>query len=160
MGGSWYPQRFLAPLERNEPDLTSAIGVVAEVLDELLSRHIARERILLVGFSQGACLALEFAVRHPHRYGAVVGLSGALIGPPGLKRSLAGSFHGTPVFLGCGDRDTHIPVESVRESAAVFRHMQADVVEQIYPLMPHTVNEDEIAIVANLVARAADFSED
>jgi len=152
-GGTWYPQRFLEPLAHNEPYLTSALDVVAETFDELLAGHIARERILLVGFSQGACLALEFAARHPQRYGAVVGLSGAVIGPPGLKRDLTGSLHGTPVFLGCGDTDPHIPVASVHESTAIFRAIGAEVQERIYPQMPHTVNDDEISIVAELVAR-------
>jgi len=152
-GGTWYPQRFLAPLAQNEPYLASAIGVIAQALDGLVARKIARERIVLAGFSQGACLALEFAARQPHRYGAVAGFSGALIGPPGLPRALAGSLAGTPVFLGCGDRDAHIPVESVRESAAVFRRAHADVIERIYPGMPHTVNEDEISTVAALIAR-------
>jgi len=153
--GTWYPGRFWEPLARNEPHLTSALRVVAGTIDELLAGRIARERILLVGFSQGACLALEFAVRHPQRYGAVVGLSGAVIGPPGLPRDLAGSLGGTPVFLGCGDTDPHIPVASVHESAAIFRKMGAEVVERIYPQMPHTVNDDEIATVANLIARIA-----
>jgi predicted esterase len=110
---------------------------------------------MLAGFSQGACVALEFAVRHPQRYGAVVGLSGAVIGPPGLKRDLTGSLRGTPVFLGCGDTDSHIPVASVHESAGIFRQMEAEVVERIYPQMPHTVNDDEISFVADLVARIA-----
>ena len=154
-GDTWYPQRFLEPLAQNEPFLTAALGVVAETIDEALVGHLARERILLVGFSQGGCLALEFAVRHPHRYGAVVGLSGAVIGPPGQKRDLTGSLRGTPVFLGCGDMDPHIPVASVRESAALFRQLEAEVVERIYPQMPHTVNDDEISIVADLVARVS-----
>jgi predicted esterase len=154
-GGTWYPQRFLAPLAQNEPYLTSAFGVVAGAIDGLLAGRLARERILLVGFSQGACLALEFAVRHPQRYGAVVGLSGAVIGPPGTKRDLTGSLHGTPVFLGCGDRDPHIPAASVHESAAIFRKMGANVHERIYPQMPHTVNDDEISAVADIIARMA-----
>jgi phospholipase/carboxylesterase len=152
-GGTWYPGRFLEPLAQNEPYLTSALGVVAGAIDELLAGRLTRERLLLVGFSQGACLALEFAVRHPQRYGAVVGLSGAVIGPPGLSRDLTGSLRGTPVFLGCGDTDPHIPIASVHESAAIFRQMGAEVVEHIYPQMPHTVNDDEITTVADLVAR-------
>ena len=152
-GGTWYPQRFLAPLAQNEPYLTSALGVVAETIDGLVAGRIARERIVLVGFSQGACLALEFAFRHPYRYGAVVGLSGAVIGPPGAKRDLTGSLQGTPVFLGCGDTDPHIPVASVHESAAIFRTMEAEVVERIYPQMPHLVNDDEISSVSGLIAR-------
>ena len=152
-GSTWYPGRFWEPLAQNEPNLTSALGVVAKVIDELLAGGIAREHILLVGFSQGACLALEFAVRHPQRYGAVVGLSGAVIGPPGLPRDLAGSLRGTPVFLGCGDTDPHIPVASVHESAAIFQKMGAEVVERIYPQMPHAVNDDEISAVSDLIAR-------
>lgn len=156
LGGTWYPQRFLAPLAQNEPYLTSAIGVVAETIDELLARHFSREQVLLVGFSQGACLALEFAVRHPYRYGAVVGLSGAVIGPSGIARTPTGSLRGTPVFLGCGDLDSHIPIASVRESTEIFRTLGADVMERIYPEMSHLINEDEILTVMNLVARVAD----
>jgi predicted esterase len=150
-GSTWYPQRFLAPLAQNEPHLSSALGVVAQTIDELLARHIRRDRIVLIGFSQGACLALEFAARHPHRYGGVVGLSGAVIGPPGVKRQVEGSLDGTPVFLGCSDSDSHIPLESVQQSSAIFRQMNADVLERIYPGMPHTVNEDEIAAVSNIL---------
>jgi predicted esterase len=153
-GGAWYPQRFLAPLAQNEPYLTSALGVVAEMIDQLLARAIPRKRVVVGGFSQGACLALEFAARHPHLYGGVVGLSGALIGPPGTKRDVAGSLGGTPVFLGCGDNDLHIPVESVRESAAIFRGLEADVLERIYPGLPHTVNDEEISTFANIVRQA------
>ncbi len=154
-GSTWYPRRFLESLAQNEPYLTSALGVVAGIIDGVLAGRLARERILLVGFSQGACLALEFAVRHPQRYGAVVGLSGAVIGPPDTKRDLTGSLHGTPVFLGCGDRDPHIPVASVHESAAIFRKMGANVQERIYPQLPHTVNDDEISAVADIIARIA-----
>jgi predicted esterase len=160
LGGTWYPKRFLAPLAENEPFLTSAIGVVAELIVEIQAHHIALKRVLLAGFSQGACLALEFAARHPKRFGAVVGLSGALIGPPGLKRAPAGQFLGTPVFLGCGDSDSHIPVESVHESADIFRGLGADVLERIYPQMPHTVNEDEISTVSHLVARVAELDDE
>ncbi|HUG12844.1 MAG TPA: dienelactone hydrolase family protein [Opitutaceae bacterium] len=154
-GGTWYPQRFLAPLEQNEPHLSSALGVVGAAIESLAARSIPRERVLLVGFSQGACLALEFAARNPARFGGVVGLSGALIGPAGIERELGGSLQGVPVFLGCGDLDSHIPVAGVRESAAVFRKLGADVTECIYPRMPHTVNEDEIATVRTLVKRVA-----
>jgi predicted esterase len=159
-GGTWYPQRFLAPLEQNEPHLTSALGVVAELLEELLARGIPRERVVLVGFSQGACLALEFAARHPHRYGGVAGLSGALIGPPDTKRDILGSLHGTPVFLGCSDMDSHVPLEAVNQSTEFLRKMHADVVERIYPGMSHTVNAEELRIVSNLVRQAAMSAEE
>jgi predicted esterase len=154
-GDTWYPQRFFAPLAQNEPHLTSAISVIAEMVDELLARGIARERIILGGFSQGACIALEFAARHPRRYGAILGLSGGIIGPPGMKREVIGSLRGTPLFLGCGDQDAHIPVASVHEAAAHFRQLGADVLERIYPEMAHTVNDDELAVVANLISRVA-----
>jgi predicted esterase len=154
-GGTWYPQRFLAPLGQNEPHLSSALGVVGAAIESLAARSIPRERVLLVGFSQGACLALEFAARNAVRYGGVAGLSGALIGPPGLEREPRGSLEGVPVFLGCGDLDSHIPIASVRESAAVFRKFGADVTERIYPRMAHTVNEDEVAAVRALVEKVA-----
>jgi predicted esterase len=153
--GTWYPQRFLAPLEQNEPHLSSALGVVDAAIKSLAARSIPRERVMLVGFSQGACLALEYAARNPARYGGVAGLSGALIGPPAIDRDARGSLQGVPVFLGCGDLDSHIPVASVRESAAVFRKLGADVTERIYPRMPHTVNEDEIATVRSMLKNAA-----
>lgn len=152
-GGTWYPQRFLAPLQQNEPYLSSALGVVAGIIAQLSSLGIPSRRVVLGGFSQGACLALEFAVRHPQRYGGVAGLSGAVIGPPGLARELAGSFGGTPVFLGCGDRDPHIPAASVQESATIFRRLEADVVERIYPGLPHTVSDDEISAVSGIIRR-------
>lgn len=155
VGGTWYPQRFFAPLAQNEPYLTSALGVVAELIEEMLARGISRERIVLAGFSQGACLALEFAARHPRRYGGVAGLSGALIGPPELKRDIVGSLDRTPVFLGCSDVDPHIPLTSVKQSTAFFRRIHADVEERIYSSMPHTVNTEEIAEVSNLVLRAS-----
>jgi predicted esterase len=154
-GGSWYPQRFLALLSQNEPFLGSALQSVNQIIGGLSGRRVAPARILLAGFSQGACLALEFAARNPDSYAGVVGFSGALIGPPGTERRSSGLFPKTPVFLGCGDRDHHIPVASVHESAGIFRQMGADVTERIYPNMPHTINEDELAMLADLVSRAA-----
>jgi predicted esterase len=112
---------------------------------------IAAARIALMGFSQGACLAQEFAARHARRYHTVIGLSGGLIGPPGTPRSYAGTFESTPVFLGCSDIDPHVPVERVHESADVFRRMNAIVDERVYPRMGHTVNGDEIDAVRALL---------
>lgn len=116
VGLTWYPHSFLAPLERNEPGLSSGLARLGEVLDLLESAGIPPERTILLGFSQGACLTLEFAARNARHYGGIVGLSGGLIGPPGTPRSYAGSFAGTPVFLGCSDRDPHIPRERRRGS--------------------------------------------
>jgi len=154
-GFTWYPLSFLAPLEQNEPHLSAALRTLEEVLAEVAAAGIPPERTVLLGFSQGACLALEFTARHAQEYGGVVALSGGLIGPPGTPREYAGSFDGTPVFLGCSDRDPHIPEERVHESAEVFRRMGARVTERIYPGLGHTVNEDEIAWTADLLGSLA-----
>jgi phospholipase/carboxylesterase len=149
---SWYPYRFLAPETQNEPGLSSGLARIGEVLAELEAAGIPPERTLLLGFSQGACLSLEFAARNARRYGGIVGLSGAVTGPPGSPRTYPGSLAGTPVFLGCSDRDPHIPRESVDETAEVLRTMGAEVTERIYPAMGHTVNQDEVAFVRQLIA--------
>ena len=150
-GNSWYPYSFLAPLEQNEPALSSALDAVGRLVALLESEGMTAERVVLMGFSQGACLAQEFAAQHARRYAGIIGLSGGLIGPPGTPRVYGGSFDGTPVFLGCSDIDPHIPVERVRESAATFRRMAAVVDERIYPRLGHTVNQDEIDAVAALL---------
>ncbi len=150
-GHTWYPYPFTAPLERNEPWLSSALGVIDGVLQRLGEAGFAPERVVLLGFSQGACLALEYAARHARRHGGVVGLSGGLIGPDGTPRDYAGSLAGTPVFLGCSDVDPHIPLARVRETTAVLRRLGGTVTERIYPGMGHTVNDDEIAFVRGLL---------
>ena len=150
-GRTWYPNTFLAPIQDNEPWLTSALGVIGGLVDGLIARQIPYERIALIGFSQGACLSLEFSARQPRRYAAVVGLSGGLIGPPGTPREYPGAFDGASVFLGCSDIDPHIPLARVEESAEVFRRMGASVDERIYPRMGHTVNPDEIKAVTGLL---------
>lgn len=141
---SWYPQRFLAPIAQNEPHLSSALSLIAEIVDELLGRAIPRDKIVMGGFSQGACLALEFAVRHAQRLGGVLAFSGALMGPIAGRHELHGSVKGTPFFLGCGDRDHHIPVESVEESAKVIAAVEGAVTKRIYPGMGHEINADEL----------------
>jgi predicted esterase len=154
-GHSWYPYSFLAPMESNEPGLSSGLARLGEALAEIEAAGIPPERTILLGFSQGACLSLEFAARNARRYGAVVGLSGGLIGPPGTPRDYPGSLAGTLVFLGCSDRDPHIPRERVDETAEVLRGMGAEVTERIYPAMGHTVNEDEMEAVRGLIISAA-----
>jgi phospholipase/carboxylesterase len=149
--GAWYPYSFLAPLAQNEPHLTNALGVVGAALDHLSREGFAAERVALIGFSQGGCLALEYAARNAQRYGAIAGLSAGLIGPPGTPRAYPGSFSGTPVFLGCSDVDGHIPLARVHESRDVLGQMGATVTERIYPRMGHTVNADEIAHVGALL---------
>lgn len=151
---TWYPNRFLAPLASNEPWLSSALAFVDNALAQILAAGIPLERIILLGFSQGACLALEYAARHARfapRYGGLVGLSGALIGPDGTPRDDAGSLAGTPVFLGCSDVDFHVPKERVEEAADVLRHLGGDVTVRLYPNLDHTVNQDEIDFVRKMM---------
>ncbi len=150
-GNTWYPNRFIAPLESNEPWLTSALQVVGDLLAHLGQAGIPAEKVILLGFSQGACLALEYAARNARRYGGVAGLSGGLIGPEGMTFDYPGSLDGTPVFLGCSDVDFHIPVGRVHESAEVLGAMGAAVDKRIYPGMGHTINEDEITAVREMM---------
>ena len=152
-GHAWYPYSFLAPLADNEPGLGSALALLGRLVDHLHQEGVASERVALLGFSQGACLALEFAARHPRRYAAAIGLSGGLIGPPGSARTYAGSLEGTPVFLGCSDVDPHVPVERVHESADVLRRLGAAVDTRIYPGMGHTVSPDEFRAIRELLGR-------
>jgi phospholipase/carboxylesterase len=150
-GHTWYPYSFLAPLAQNEPHLSNALATVAATLDRLAREGFALERVALIGFSQGGCLVLEYVARDAKRYGAVAGLSAGLIGPPGTARNYAGSLIGTPVFLGCSDIDSHIPLARVHESRGVFEKLGGQVTERIYPGMGHTVNADEIAQVSKLL---------
>lgn len=150
--GSWYPYSFLAPLEQNEPHLGDALSVVGAAFAQLGRQGHPPERVALIGFSQGGCLALEYAARNAKRFGAVAGLSAGLIGPPGTPRDYSGSLASTPVFLGCSDIDAHVPLWRVQESRDVLTRMGAALTERIYPGMGHTVNADEIAHVRALLA--------
>ncbi|MBO0686375.1 MAG: dienelactone hydrolase family protein [Candidatus Dormibacteraeota bacterium] len=160
-GSTWWPKSFRAPLEENEPWLSSALDAVGETVGVAVSGGVPFDRVVLLGFSQGACLALEYAARNPRQYGAVVGLTGALVGPDGMPREHPGSLKGwgeTPVFLGCGDPDPHIPVFRVEETEAVLTGMGASVTKRIYPGLGHTVNQDEIEFVRRMMAGVLDFS--
>jgi predicted esterase len=143
-GRSWYPYSFLAPIAQNEPGISSGLRVLAGLVEQVEKEGIPPNRVVLMGFSQGACLSLEFAARHAQRFAGIAGLSGGLIGPPGTPRDYAGSMAATPVLLGCSDIDPHIPLERVHETAEVFRRLGAEVDERIYPRMGHTVNRDEL----------------
>ena len=161
-GSTWYPYSFLAPLDRNEPHLSSALRAIGRVVEEITTCGLPVDKIVLLGFSQGACLALEYAARNPKRYGGVVALSGGLIGneqlsavdPPADKVfAYDGDLAGTPVFLGCSDEDAHIPLDRVQHSTRTLRDLGGDVTERIYPGLGHTVNDDEIQFVRGLLAR-------
>jgi phospholipase/carboxylesterase len=150
-GYSWYPKSFLAPLEQNEPFLSRSLATIAVVLSDLAGQGIASDQVMLLGFSQGGCLALEFVARRARRYGGVVGLSAGLIGPPGLARNYQGALRSTPIFIGCSDIDPHIPLDRVHESCRVLTAIGAVVTERIYPGMGHMINQDEIAHVRKLL---------
>lgn len=143
-GNSWYPFSFLAPMERNEPGISSGIAAIGSLIAAAAAAGIPRERMILGGFSQGACLSMEYAARHATRYGGLLAFSGGLIGPPGTPRDYAGSLAGTPVFLGCSDVDPHIPAERVEETAAVLGGLGGQVDRRFYPGMGHTINEEEV----------------
>jgi len=148
---TWYPNRFLVPLAENEPWLSSALALVSDVLAQMIHAGIPRERIILLGFSQGACLTLEFAARNAQRYGGLIGLSGALIGPDDTPRNYPGSLAGTPVFLGCSDVDFHVPKERVDQTAEVLKKLGGNVTERLYPNMDHSVNQNEIDFVRGMM---------
>ena len=165
--GTWYPQSFMQPRDSNEPFLSSALEMVQRLIERVATAGIARERIVLLGFSQGACLALESgylsarrAAEQPVSFpvGGIVGFSGGLIGAPGTRWTENGDFAGAPVFLGCSDVDPHIPKRRVEETAAVFERLGARVTLRFYPGMGHQVNEDELSIARTLMDRVADGS--
>lgn len=153
-GRRWYPNRFIADIASNEPFLTSALRRIETLVEALGNQGIPPNRIVFLGFSQGACLSSEFVARHPRRWGGLIMLSGGLIGPPGTVWNTPGSLDGTPIFLGCSDVDEHIPLDRVEESATVLGGMGGDVTLRIYPGMGHTVNADELAHARVVVDRA------
>lgn len=154
-GRVWYPRPFTAPIEDNEPDLSDALARIDEVLGHLRNAGIPSERTILMGFSQGACLASDYAARNAERFGGVAALSGGLIGATIDPAHYQGAFAGTPALFGCSDVDPHIPVERVRASAALYREMGADVAERIYPGMGHQVNQDEMDWLTGLITELA-----
>ncbi|NIB98951.1 alpha/beta hydrolase [Halobacterium sp. R2-5] len=147
----WYPYSSLAPIERNEPHVSSALAAVDGVLDDVREWGVPIEDVVLFGFSQGACVVSEYAVRTPREYGGVAALSGGLLGDE--VGDYDGSLDGTPVFLGVGDEDSNVPVERVRETAAVFRGLNGDVTERVYEGVGHEVTDDEFDVVGSWLDR-------
>lgn len=151
-GGTWYPYSFLSPKEQNEPFLSSALDVLRTMVTTVVEPHVPAHKIILLGFSQGACLASEFMIRNPRRYGGLLALSGGLIGPPGTTwEDVDGSFDDMPAFFGCSDVDHHIPKDRVLESEREYTRLGARVRRTLYPGMGHLVNEDEVAEVQRVV---------
>jgi len=149
---TWYPNSFLVPISSNEPGLSSGLAVISDVLAHINAAGIAPEKVILLGFSQGACLTSEFVARNACRYGGVAVLSGGVIGPDDTPRDYRGSLDRTPVFLGCSDVDFHVPKARVLETAEVFQRLGGSVTTRLYPNMEHTVNQDEINFVHSMMA--------
>lgn len=151
-GNSWYPRSFLAEIDQNQPGIDSAHGVVEALIGKLNDAGVATRQIVLMGFSQGACLASDHAFRFPRRYGAIVALTGGVIGPPGAAFAPSGDLAGTPIFLGTSDPDPHVPVARVRETAELLVAMGASVDTRLYPYMGHIVSDDQIDAARSMIA--------
>jgi len=152
-GNTWYPYSFLTPIARNQPWLNSALGFLGRVIEQAVAAGVPQTKVALVGFSQGACLATEFVAKNAARYGGLVAFTGGLIGPPGTEFSYSGDLSGTPCFLGAGDPDPHVPWERVQESASVLSTLGGAVTLRRYPGLPHTINQDEIEQVKQLLSQ-------
>jgi len=148
---TWYPTSFLAPPSVNEPWLSSALKIIDEVVADVIAKGIRKEHIFLAGFSQGACLTLEYVTRNAGKYGGIVAFTGGLIGDKIYSENYAGNFDGTPIFIGTSDPDPHVPVSRVNETTAILKSMHADVTTKIYPNMGHTISMDEIETANTLI---------
>jgi predicted esterase len=147
VGNTWYPQRFMEPREQNEPWVGSALSVVSRQIEAAAEAGIDRERIFLLGFSQGACLATQYVAEYPERYAGVFALSGGLIGPAGSEFAFSGDLAGTPIYLGCSNVDPHIPEERVRETADALELLGGSVTMQLFEDAPHSVMSEEIEVI-------------
>jgi predicted esterase len=141
---TWYPYSFLSPIAQNEPGISSGLQVIGDLIAQIEEAGISHQKIIVAGFSQGACLSSEYIARNPDRYGGLLAFSGGIIGPPGMIRLDSGDLQQTPVFIGCSDIDPHIPLQRVEETAVLFTNLKAHVNLQIYPNMAHTIIQDEI----------------
>jgi predicted esterase len=148
---TWYPNRFIFPVEQNEPYLSAALAKVDGLVKQVEARGIPTEKIFIGGFSQGACLASEYVIRNPKNYGGLLAFSGGYIGQMGLMREPVGDLGGMPAFLGCSDTDPHIPLQRVQETTSLLKAMGAEVTERIYPNMDHTINDDELELARKLI---------
>lgn len=150
---SWYPYGFMAGIEQNEPYLSSALALIGQTVESVIDAGIPADKLIIGGFSQGACLASEYIARHPARYGGLMAFSGGLIGPAGQLPDYEGDLLQTPVFMGCSDIDAHIPLERVEETAVILSNLGADVSKRIFPGMGHTINSEEIREAQGILVR-------
>ena len=148
---TWYPYPFIAPPKQNEPWLSSALTLIGEIVSDINNAGISSQNIYFVGFSQGACLTLEFVTRNAQTWGGVAAFTGGLIGDKIYPENYRGDFQGTPVFIGTSDPDPHIPVERVHESEKIIKSMNASVTKKIYPNIGHTITMEEIRLANSLV---------
>ncbi|MEO6454629.1 MAG: dienelactone hydrolase family protein [Ginsengibacter sp.] len=151
---SWYPYSFLAVPVQNEPWLSSALLLLQDLVNDLINKDIPSKNIYILGFSQGACLTLEFVARNASEFGGVVAFTGGLIGDKVYTENYKGDFKDTPVFIGTSDPDPHVPIERVRESVSVLKKLNAAVIEKIYPNMGHMINQDEINNVNKFIFKS------
>lgn len=140
----WYPYSFLSPRQQNEPWLSSALQVLKEILIDIIVAGFKSEQVFILGFSQGACLALEFATQNAQPFGGIIAFTGGLIGDVLQDENYRGNFQKTKVFIGNSDRDPHVPVTRSEESKKILEKLGAEVTLKIYTGMAHTVNDDEL----------------
>jgi len=152
---TWYPYSFLMPPQQNEPWLSSALQVIKEIINDLVAKGVTQELIYFLGFSQGACLTLEFVTRNATRFGGVVALTGGLIGDKIYEQNYVGNFDGTKIFIGTSDPDPHVPVQRVHDSELILRKLNAAVTVKVYKGMGHTINQDELD-AANMILTSAE----
>jgi len=148
---SWYPYSFMAPVENNQPALYSALDVIGELVDDLKQKGIAQENIYFLGFSQGACLTLEYTGRSAGRYGGIIAFTGGLIGEQLVKGNYEGDFNSTPVLITTGDPDPHVPVSRVNDSVEILKELNADVALKIYKGRQHTISHEEIVLANEIL---------
>ena len=148
---SWYPYSFMMPVAQNQPALDSALQIIGELVDDLLAKGIPPEHIYFAGFSQGACLTLEYVARNAKRFGGVIAFTGGLIGKELATINYAGDFNNTPALITTGDPDPHVPLSRVEESAAILKNLNADVTVKVYKGRPHTITGDEIELANQLI---------
>jgi phospholipase/carboxylesterase len=151
---SWYPYSFIAPPTQNEPWLSSALSLLTEIKNDVIAQGISEENIYFLGFSQGACLILEFITRNAKKFGGIAAFSGGLIGDKIYTENYKGDFKNTPVFIGSSNPDPHIPVERVQATTKILKEMNAEVIEKIYPDMGHTISQDEIDLAKKIVFKS------